>query len=115
MVELLFRSPLLNEESNEVEWTILASLRVSADRAELEGDASLVDFSIPVVSLRTGELVLFERDREEWARNLPNAYRAGDYVVEVFRDDNPIPPEVLAGPEVEREPIRLRDRTRVFA
>jgi hypothetical protein len=115
LVERLFRSPLLKQVSNEVEWAVLGSVRVSGESIELEGDDNLIDFSIPVVSLRTGELVLFEQDREEWARNLPNAYRAGDYVVEVYRDDEPLPPEALAGPEIEREPITLRDRTRVYA
>jgi len=115
MVELQIRSPFLNEETREIEWAVLTCLRVSGDSVEIEGDDELLDFSVPVVSLRTGELLLFEKDREEWARNLPNAYRAGDYVVEVFRDDNPILPEVLAGPEVEREQLQLREKVGAHA
>jgi hypothetical protein len=115
MVELQIRSPFLNEETNEVEWAVLTRLRVAGDTVEIEGDEGLLDFSVPVVSLRTGELLLFEKDREEWARNLPNAYRAGDYVVDVFRDDNPIPPEAVTGPELEREPIELRERVTAAA
>jgi hypothetical protein len=109
MVELQIRSPVLNDETNEVEWTVRTQLRVSGEIVEVEGDEQLIDFSVPVVSLRTGELLLFEKDREEWARNLPNAYRAGDYVVEVFQDDDPIPEDAFAGPEVEREPLELRE------
>jgi hypothetical protein len=110
MVELQIRSPSLNEETREIEWVVLTRLRVSGEVVEIEGDDQLLDFSVPVVSLRTGELLLFEKDSEEWARNLPNAYRAGDYVVEVFRDDHPVPPEALDGPEIEREPVRLREK-----
>jgi hypothetical protein len=115
MVELQIRSPSLNEETREIEWVVLTRLRVAGEVVEVEGDDQLVDFSVPVVSLRTGELLLFEKDREEWARNLPNAYRAGDYVVEVFRDDDPIPPEALEGPEVEREPLHLQEKAPVGA
>jgi hypothetical protein len=110
MVELQIRSPRLNEETQGVEWDVLVELRISGDEVDVRGDERLIDFTVPVVSLRTGEPLLFDQDKEEWARNLPNAYRAGDYVVDVFNDDNPIPPDALAGPELEREPIRLRGR-----
>lgn len=111
MVELVIKSPGLNEDTHEVEWETHVRLRVAGDKVEVEGDEGLIDFSVPVVSLRTGETILFERDKEEWARNLPNAYRAGDYVVDVYRDDDPIPREALAGPELEREVLRLRARS----
>lgn len=116
MVELQIRSPSLNEDTREIEWVVLTRLRVSSgDAVEIEGDDQLLDFSVPVVSLRTGELLLFEKDKEEWARNLPNAYRAGDYVVEVFHDDDPIPRDALEGPEIEREPLELREKVGAHA
>lgn len=107
MVELEIKTPNLREDTHDVEWVTLVRLRVSGETIEIEGDESLIDFSIPVVSLRTGEPILFEQDREEWARNLPSAYRAGDYVVDVFRDDNPISPAELLGPELVRDEIEL--------
>jgi hypothetical protein len=115
MVELTIKSPKLDEDTGRVDWVTHVRLRVSGDEVELDGDERLIDFTVPVVSLRTGETILFEQAKEEWARNLPNAYRAGDYVVDVYRDDDPLPPDFLAGPELAREDLRVREGARPAA
>lgn len=42
--------------------------------SEVDGDERILDFSTAVPSLRTGEVVRFEDDPEEWARNLSTVY-----------------------------------------
>jgi hypothetical protein len=96
----------------EPEWHPLVRLRVDLHDFQVEGDGKVLDFDMPVVSLRTGDQVRFEDDHEEWARSLPTAYRTGDVIVNVLHDDNPIRDDELAQAEVgvERHQVRLRER-----
>ncbi|HEY7953579.1 MAG TPA: hypothetical protein VID70_11405 [Solirubrobacteraceae bacterium] len=41
------------------------------------GNARFVQVGMPVYSERYGRLIDFDTDGEEWARNLPGAYRNG--------------------------------------
>ncbi|MGD0084438.1 MAG: hypothetical protein ABSD78_14765 [Acidimicrobiales bacterium] len=43
----------------------------------IEGSEDIVQVGIPVFSERYGRLIDFDTDGEEWARNLPSAYRNG--------------------------------------
>lgn len=42
-----------------------------------DGDARFIQVGMPVFSERYGHLIDFDTDGEEWARNLPAAYRNG--------------------------------------
>lgn len=111
MVELEILAAV-GEHGQEPEWRPLVRLRVDRDDVQVEGDRDVLDFDMPVVSLRTGDQVRFENDPEEWARSLPTAYRTGDVIVNVLHDDNPTRAEELARAEVgvERHQVRLRER-----
>lgn len=54
-----------------------------------EGDARFIQVGIPVYSERYGRLIDFDTDGEEWARNLPSAYRNGAISVVVHEDVQP--------------------------
>lgn len=61
-----------------------ASFRVSGQDFEItEGDARYVQLAMPVFSEHYGRLIDFDTDGEEWARNLPSAYRNGAVGVQV--------------------------------
>ena len=98
------------QHGEEAEWRPLAHLRVDGRNVEVTGERSVLDFTMPVVSLRTGDKVRFEDDHEEWARSLPTAFRTGDVIVRVLHDDNPLRNEELPLLEVERHQVRLRER-----
>ena len=95
MVEVEIRSPRFSDESRVVEWRGLA--RVCADGTDIRvgGDESVVHMA-PVVSLSLGKSVHPRDNPEEWARNLPQAYRSGDLVAVLIRDD--------AAPAVQHQP-----------
>lgn len=97
-------------QHGDEEWRSLARLRVDGREVEVEGERGVFDFTMPVVSLRTGGQVRFEEDQEEWARSFPTAFRTGDVVVRVLHDDNPLREEELSAVEVERHQVRLRER-----
>lgn len=48
-----------------------------------DGDARFIQVGIPVYSEHYGRLIDFDTDGEEWARNLPTAYRNGAVNVQV--------------------------------
>lgn len=48
-----------------------------------EGEARYVQVGMPVYSELHGRQIDFDTDGEEWARNLPSAYRNGGVAVEV--------------------------------
>ncbi len=48
-----------------------------------DGNARLLQVGIPVYSERYGRLINFDTDGEEWARNLPSAYRNGAATIRV--------------------------------
>ena len=47
----------------------------------IEGSEEFVQIGMPVFSERYGNLIDFDTDGEEWARNLPSAYRNGAVTV----------------------------------
>jgi hypothetical protein len=109
MIELELRTPQAGlAADHEVVWEAVARLRVAGHVHEVSGEERLIDFSMPVLSLRTGQRIRFEDDPEEWARNLPTVFHAPDLVVVVIEDDNPIPANLLH-PDVERQAVRLRE------
>jgi hypothetical protein len=112
MIEVELRTPQRDPQTHEVRWEPVARLRVTGQTSEVDDDERILDFSIPVPSLRTGEVVRFEDDPEEWARNLSTVYRAPDLVVVVIDDDNPLPAEALDR-GVARQPVHLRERVGV--
>jgi hypothetical protein len=88
MVEVEIRTPIYDEESETVQWARLALVRAEGRDLEIYGDASCVP-PAPVMSITTGRPVEQADDPEEWARNLPYAYRTGDPAAVILRDDNP--------------------------
>jgi hypothetical protein len=110
MIELELRTPQAGAAaSHEAVWEAVARLRVAGHVHEVSGEERLIDFSMPVLSLRTGQQIRFEDNPEEWARNLPTVFHAPDLVVVVIEDDNPVPENQLYA-DVERELVHVRDR-----
>ena len=95
MVEVEIRSPRFSDESRAVEWRGLARVRADGAGIQVGGDESVVHMA-PVVSLSLGKSVHPRDNPEEWARNLPQAYRSGDLVAVLIRDD--------AAPAVQDQP-----------
>lgn len=63
---------------------LAAAFRVSGKEFEItEGDPRYVQLAMPVYSEHYGGLIDFNTDGEEWARNLPSAYRNGAVGVQV--------------------------------
>jgi hypothetical protein len=57
---------------------LAAAFRVSGQDVEFtDGDPRYAQIGMPVYSERYGRLIDFDTDGEEWARNLPSAYRNG--------------------------------------
>jgi len=50
-----------------------------------DGNARFVQVGLPVYSERYGRLIDFDTEGEEWARNLPGAYRNG--AVNVYAEE----------------------------
>ena len=97
MVRVELQTPIHERDAGTVRWEPLAALTVDGERHEIEGDSSLLDLNLPVVSLRRGEQIRFTDDPEEWARSLVLAYRSGDLIATVVHDDMPVTEEELAG------------------
>jgi hypothetical protein len=85
MIEMQFRTP--RRRHGELEWELVATIRVDGTSFELEGDDAFAEVrDIEVVDLETGQSVKFDADPERWARNLPHAFRNGDLVCDVIDD-----------------------------
>lgn len=102
MVEVELRTPHYDPSTRSVDWQVVATFRV-----DVRDEAGLIDFRLPVVSLRTGRQVRLEDDPEEWARSLVTAYRAPDLVAVVVSDDNLVRAAELPRSHVERERVEL--------
>ena len=102
MVDVELRTPHYDPSTRSVEWHTVAAIRV-----DIRDDMRLLDFHIPVVSLRSGEQVRFEDDPEEWARSLVTAYRAPDLVAVMVSDDHAVGADELPRPDVARERVEL--------
>jgi hypothetical protein len=57
---------------------LAAAVQIKGQELDVtEGSARHVQIGMPVYSERYGRLIDFDTDGEEWARNLPSAYRNG--------------------------------------
>jgi hypothetical protein len=110
VVEVQIRRPIPNEESQAIDWEVLAVVTADGSRVEIDGDASYVLRDM-IVSVYTGQRVDPGSDAEGWARNLPFAYRSGDLVAVIRRDDDapehevPSPEASVDEPAVPEPPI----------
>jgi hypothetical protein len=86
MIGVEIRTPRFNEESQEIEWHSLAHVWAENHEIKLGGDESVVHWG-PVMSPSLGRSVHPSEDPEEWTRSLPHAYRGGDLVAVLLRDD----------------------------
>jgi hypothetical protein len=85
MIELQFTVP--NRHHGDLEWDVVATLRVDGPHMKVEGDQSFAEVrDIEVLDVETGQAVTFDADPEHWARNLPQAFRSGDLVCRVTVD-----------------------------
>lgn len=102
MVEIEIRTPLYNEESEQIELQPVALVRVDEGGVTTFGDQAAVTTGT-VLSVSKGSPVHPDDDPEDWARSLPAAYQSGDYVAVLIRDDNPAQAdsEVVDLPEPE--------------
>lgn len=96
MIRVELQTPIYERGAGTVRWEPLVGLTVDGEEHRIEGDSSLLDLDLPVVSLRRGEQIRFSDDPEEWARSLVLAYRSGDLIATVVRDDAPVSEEELA-------------------
>ena len=85
MIEMRFKTP--RRRDGELEWELVATIRVDGTSFELDGDEAFAEVrDIEVVDLDTGQALKFDAHPERWARNLPQAFRSGDLVCEVIED-----------------------------
>ncbi len=85
MIELRFMTP--RRRGDELDWDVVAIVRVDGTHFELEGDQDFAEIrDIEVLDVASGQSVSFDADPERWARNLPQAFRSGDLVCEVVGD-----------------------------
>lgn len=108
MVEVQIRRPVPNEESQVIDWEVLAVITADGSTVEIAGDAAYVLRDV-VLSVYTGQRVDPGSNPEEWARNLPFAYRSGDLVAVIRRDDDapehePSNPEAMVDEPAIPEP-----------
>jgi hypothetical protein len=97
MVRVELQNPIHERDAGTVRWEPLVALTVDGEGYKVEGDSSLLDLDLPIVSLRRGEQIRFADDPEEWTRSLVLAYRSGDLIATVVQDDNPVTEDELAG------------------
>jgi hypothetical protein len=83
VIRLTYSSPTLYQDPLRYESKILATVILKDGKVQIEGDERYFDISVPVVEPETGRQLTYENDGELWAKNLPNAYRAGDINVSV--------------------------------
>lgn len=85
MIEIQFTVP--NRHHGDLEWAVVATLRVDGFHLEVEGDQEFAEVrDIEVLDIETGQSLTFDADPERWARNLPQAFRSGDLVCRVSAD-----------------------------
>jgi hypothetical protein len=101
MVAVEIRTPVYDEESNEVTWRGRAIVRAQGATLDIYGDPEVVDQHLSVVDIATGTPIRGMDDPEAWARSLPCAYRAGDLIAVVLLDTDP--PELPSRADGESE------------
>jgi hypothetical protein len=89
MVEVEIRMPRHDEEAGAIVWESLALVRADENGMNVYGDTSYVPDE-SVIHVVTGKEIDHTSAPEEWARNLPYAYRSGDVVAVVLHDDDPM-------------------------
>lgn len=88
MIDLEFRQ--FHHDGHDVSWDTVATLRVDGARVELEGDQDFWDVrDIEVLDPQTGRTLTVDADPVSWARNLPQAFRAGDLRCVIVHDSAP--------------------------
>jgi len=65
---------------------LAATFQVDGQQLTIDGEERYLQVGIPVYSARYDRLIDFDTDGEEWARNLPSAYRNGTTYVAVQDD-----------------------------
>ena len=101
MVIVELQTPVVDRETETVEWKSLVVLRVDGHQHEIEGDEGILDLALVITSLSTGEPITFDQAPDDWARSLPGAYRAPDLLATVVHDDDPSVSDVTAAHEAE--------------
>jgi hypothetical protein len=108
MVEVEIRVQSYNEETQQIEWDVRALVRADGGGLDVYGDRSIVPDD-PVLSITTGKQIHSADDPDEWARNLPYAYRSGNPVAVIRHDDDPPnieEPELAANePAIPEPPV----------
>lgn len=102
MVEIEIRAPRYDEEAEQIVVDRVATVRADGGRLEVDPAGHWSVPNDPVMSARRGRSVDAQEDAEDWARNLPFAYRAGDLIAVVIHDDDP---DVLAEAAPSSEPV----------
>jgi hypothetical protein len=77
-----------------------------------DGDARFIQIGMPVYSERYGRLIDFDTDGEEWARNLPTAYRNGavnTYAEEVLEPAASVSTRRMRAPALAFQQARQRN------
>lgn len=70
---------------------LAATVQISGQELDVTaGSARYVQVGLPVYSARYGRLIDFDTDGEEWARNLPSAYRNGAVSVTAEEISGPV-------------------------
>ncbi|MGI8729287.1 MAG: hypothetical protein ACR2LK_04755 [Solirubrobacteraceae bacterium] len=88
MVETEIRAPRIDPDTHEITWMTLARVCADGDSFEIGGDDRVVQRG-PVFSLALRTSLHMKENPEEWTRSLPHAYRGGDLVAVLLRDDDP--------------------------
>ncbi len=125
MVVVEIRTPVYDEESCAIEWVVRATVRAQGRDLEINPEGEIIDRELQVVDVLSRRKPQGNDDPEVWARNLPHAFRAGDYVAVIVEDANepqfqqddsapepePVVPEV---PAANGTPAALRAAARDY-
>lgn len=104
MVVVEIRTPVYDEESCAIEWIVCATVRAQGSDLDISPEGEIIDRDLQVVDVLSHRKLQGNDDPEIWARNLPHAFRAGDYVAVVVEDANG--PRVLGDNSApEPEPV----------
>lgn len=112
MVALEIKAPQFDSDRETVDWDAVAWLKVSGHDYELDDPSGVIDLSLPVLNLRTSRKLSFTDEPEEWARNLPTAYRGPELIAVVVDDDDPVP---AAQVHIDREQIEVPETVHATA
>ncbi|HEX7299434.1 MAG TPA: hypothetical protein VF257_10525 [Solirubrobacteraceae bacterium] len=114
MVEVEIRSPVYDEEASQVEWRRRALVRAEGTDLVIytDGEGVVLPDDLLVLDLASGAQLRQADDPENWARNLPHAYRNGDLVAVVLVDTDaastrPAPERGAAVPSIPAPPEQV--------